>query len=192
MAYVNAAALKVYLGISETTDDALLGTLIAAAQAAIDSYCRQTFEADADSTRYFDPTCDVDGRCLILDAPLCAITSVTNGNGVVVSSSDYVKEPRNSTPWHRLTLKGSATVAWTWTTTPENSIAIAGRWAYSVSAPGDIVQAATRLAAYLYRQKNNSADLDRAVAIGASAMILPSDLPKDMTRLLAPYRRLIS
>jgi hypothetical protein len=198
MAYVSTPALKSYLGITETTDDELLGTMIGAAEAAIDSYCRQTFEAGADATRYFDPTCDVygyhpyyrSGLTLRLDYPLCAITSVTNGDGNVVSSSNYVTEPRNITPWYALTLKANATTIWTWTTTPENSIAIAGKWAYSLVAPADVAQAATRLAAFMFRQRDNGLDLDRIIQT-AGGVAMPPDLPRDVTKLLAPYRRLV-
>lgn len=191
MAYTDNTSVKTYLGITTTTDDTFLTALIARAQAAIDSYCRQTFEASGDTTRYFDPTLDACGRTLHLDYPLCAITSVTNGDSSTVSSSDYVKEPRNVTPWRALTLKSNSSVSWTYTDTPENSIAIVGKWAYSTSAPNDIVHATIRLTAYLYRQKNNSTDLDRPVVIGDNAMLLPPDLPKDLMRLLAPYRRLV-
>jgi hypothetical protein len=193
VAYVSTANVKVYLGISETTDDTLLATLIGAAQAAIDSYCRQTFEASADSTRTFDPTCVygyVRGRTLFLDYPLCAITTVTNGDTNVISSSNYVTEPRNVAPWYALTLKASATTIWTWTTTPENSISILGKWAYSTSAPADVVQATTRLAAFLYYQRDNGLDLDRIIQT-AGGVALPPDLPRDVTKLLAPYRRLV-
>ena len=129
MAYTSAANLKVYLGIAtgETDDDTLLGTLVTAAQAMIDAHCRQTFEASGDTTRYFDPTCDVDGPTLRLDGPLCAITSITNGDGNAVASDKYVKEPRNGTPWYALVLKANAGLAWTYSTTPENSIAIVGK-----------------------------------------------------------------
>lgn len=190
--YTTNTDLKTYLGIASgvTGDDTLLTTLIARAQAAIDAYCRQTFEASADSTRYFDPTLDAVGRCLYLDTPLCAITSVTNGDGTTVDSSNYVKEPRNGTPWYRLTLKANASVAWTYTDTPENAIAIVGRWAYSTSAPNDIVQACTRLAAWLYRQRDNAFDLDRVVVTG-NATFVPANIPADVTRMLAPYRRLV-
>lgn len=191
MAYIDATRLKLYLGITETTDDTLLGYMITAAQAAIDSYCRQTFEASGDTTRYFDGVENVRGRTLYLDAPLCAITTVTNGDGNTISSSYYVKEPRNTTPWYALTLKSDAGLAWTYTSTPENAISIAGRWAYSTSAPNDIVQVCTRLAGYLYRQRTNASDLDRAIAIGNNAMLLPADLPRDIQKLLAPYRRLV-
>lgn len=192
MAYLSNTTLKTYLDIPSgtTIDDTLLTTIIAAAQAAIDAYCRQTFEASADSTRYFDPTLDVVGRTLYLDYPLCAITSVTNGDSTTVSSSDYVKEPRNATTWNALMLKANAAVAWTYTDTPENAIAIVGRWAYSTSAPSDIVQACTRLSAWMYRQRDNAFDLDRVVITGDSTFV-PAELPQDVRRMLAPYRRLV-
>lgn len=192
MAYTSNTDLKVYLGIaaSNTDDDTLLTTLIARAQAMIDAYCRQTFEASQDSTRYFDPTRDVDGRTLYLDAPLCAITSVTNGDGNTVASTQYITEPRNSTPWHKLTLKANSSLAWTHSDTPENSISIVGKWAYSTTAPADVVQACTRLAAYLYRQKDNQGnDLDRPIAMGDGVLLMPPTLPRDVERILAPYRR---
>lgn len=191
MAYASTATLKTYLGISETTDDTLLGTLLTAAQAMIDAHCRQTFEAAADTTRYFDPTQDVQGRTLFLDMPLSAITSVTNGDSVAVTSGQYVKEPRNGSPWYRLTLKSDTAVAWTYTSAPENAIAIVGKWAYSESAPADIAQTTVRLAAYLYRQRDNTSDLDRTIAVGSNAMLLPSTLPKDIVTLLRPYVRLV-
>lgn len=190
--YTTATDLKLYLGITETDDDALLGRLIASAQAMIDAHCRQTFEASVDSTRYFDPTTQVVGRTLFLDAPLCAITTVTNGDGNAIGSTLYVKEPRNETPWRQLTLKSNAAVNWTYTSTPENSIAIVGRWAYSTSAPADVAHACLRLAAFLYRQKDNqSGDLDRPVNLGGGAMMMPATLPNDIKTILAPYRRLV-
>jgi hypothetical protein len=192
MAYTDAATLKNYLGIVETEDDALLAAMIARAQAVIDAYCRQTFEAAADSTRYFDPTLDSDGTTLWLDAPICSITSITNGDGTTVTAAKYIKWPRNESPWLRLVLKANSGVVWTWTTTPENSISIVGKWAYSEVAPADIEHVTLRLASYLYRQKDNqSNDLDRSVAIGGGVVMLPSTLPADIKTLLRPYRRLI-
>lgn len=193
MAYTDNTALKVYLDVSSgtTTDDSLLTTLIARAQAMIDSHCRQTFEASADTTRYFDAKRDVFERSLFLDAPLCAVTSVTNGDGNVVTSDKYTTEPRNSTPWYTLRLKENAGVGWSYTTTPEDAIVIVGRWAYSTTAPADVVQACTRLAAYLYRQRDNALDLDRTVIVGDTT-IMPLRIPADVLMLLRPYRRLIT
>lgn len=191
MAYLTYTDLKVYLDIavSNTDDDTLLTTLIARAQAMIDGECRQSFEAAADTTRYFqangiDEGGQVDGRDLILDAPLCQITTVTNGDGTVVSASDYITLPRNLTPWYAIRLKESSGLRWTYDDDVESdTIVVVGRWAYSVSAPTAIVQATTRLAGYLYRQRDNALDLDRTV-ITAGQTILPSRIPRDVRDIL--------
>lgn len=190
MAYTTTALLKTYLGISGSGDDTLLGDIITRAQAMIDSYCRRTFEAAADTTRNFDPTTDVVNQTLWLDEDLCAITTVTNGDSTTIASSEYVTEPRNKTPYHGLTIKASSTAYWTYSTTHENSISIEGKWAYSTSAPDDIVHATIRLAAYLYRQKDNVSDIGGAAVVG-DATLLPVDLPADIKRTLAPYRKVV-
>ena len=60
MAYTTTAIAKVYLGLTSAADDTLIGTLIVRAQAMIDSYCHRTFEASADTTKYFDMRADTD------------------------------------------------------------------------------------------------------------------------------------
>lgn len=191
MAYANLADLKTYLGISGTADDTLLTDLLARAQAIIDAATQRTFEAPTDNTRYLDAVEDVDGPALWVDraGDLAQITSVINGDGSVVASSEYVTEPRNQAPYYAIRLKADSTVAWTYDDSPENAIAVTGRWAYSVTPPDDIVHACIRLASYLYRQKDNATDLDRPVIAG-NVTLLPAQLPADIQSLLAPYRRL--
>ena len=101
MAYCTVSQVKSYLDITGSGDDPLIDSLIDAAQAAIDSYCHRTFEASADSTKYIDAVGDhVRGRSLFIDHidDLCAITTITNGDGVVVGGSEYVTMPANETP----------------------------------------------------------------------------------------------
>lgn len=190
--YLSTADLKVYLGIAagETGDDTLLASILTRTQAIIDAYCRRTFEASTNTDRTFDAVRDVSGRLLYLDEDLAAINSITNGDSTTVDSSDYTTEPRNRTPYYAIRLLTSSNVAWTYTDNPEDAITVSGKWAYSETAPADIVHATARLAAYLYRQKDNSLDLDRTVIAG-DATILPVSLPSDLKRLLAPYRRLV-
>ena len=191
MAYCGVDELKEYLGVTGTADDAMLLTLLAAAQRTIDSYCARTFEATADTVRTFDSQRDVDGYTLTVDSDLCAITSIVNGDGTTISNSHYVTEPRNETPYYAIRLKTSAGKVWTSTVSgdSENAITITGKWAYSTSAPSDIAHVCKRLAAYIYRQKDNAGDLDRAVIAGNST-ILPAQIPSDIRLMLAPYRRL--
>ena len=191
MAYCGVDELKEYLGVTGATDDAMLLTLLAAAQRTIDSYCMRTFEATADSVRTFDSQRDVDGYTLTVDSDLCAITSIVNGDGTTISNSHYVTEPRNATPYYAIRLKASAGKVWTSTVSgdSENAITITGKWAYSTSAPSDIAHVCKRLAAYIYRQKDNAGDLDRAVIAGNST-ILPAQIPNDIRLMLTPYKRL--
>ena len=190
MSYTTVALQKTYLGITTSTDDTLLTALIARAQAIIDAYCQRTFEAASNTSKTFDVERDADGDLLYLDEDLASINSITNGDGVVVTTAQYTTEPRNRTPYYAIKILDSASIYWTYSTTPENAITISGKWAYSVAAPDDIVHCTLRLAAYLYRQRDNAADLDRAVIAGNST-ILPAQLPSDIKTILAPYRRLV-
>jgi len=189
MAYTTATAVKAYLGETGTDDDALIETLVGAAQAWIDNHTGRTFEASADATRYFDcasPT--VDGRRLYLDRDLCAITSITNGDGAEVAATEYVTQPRNDAPYYAIDLLGSKGVVWRAGDDAENAIAIVGKWAYSASASTVIEQACTRLAAYLYRQKDANV-FDTTAFPEAGVITVPQGMPRDVRLMLAPYVR---
>jgi uncharacterized phiE125 gp8 family phage protein len=190
MAYATLTQVKAYLSITAATDDGLLTDLIGRAQATLEAQMARTFEALADSTKRFDALRDVsdDRRTLYVEPDLCQITSVTNGDGVAVAGTAYTLEPR-SAPYYALRLKASSGLTWTYATDPEDAIGIVGRWAYSVSAPADIVQACIRLAAYLYRQRDSGAEMDRAQMSMTGVMMLPSRMPKDVETLIEPYKR---
>lgn len=194
MAYTTAALLKTYMGISGSGDDTLLTACITRAQAAIDRYCDRRFEASADTTRKFTVGKDTDSRTLTLDDDLAQITSIiTNADGgaeaVTLQATEYITLPRNETPFYAIRLLGSSDNAWDYTDDPENGITVTGRWAWSVSAPDDIVQACIRLAAWFYRQKDNNADADRPLMTGDGVTILPSNIPQDIRAYLDPFRR---
>lgn len=189
--YATVAQLKSYLGYgTATTDDTLLSTIIDRAQAWIDERTGRTFKATADTTRYFDAVRDVMGRTLELDGDLCAITTVVNGDSSTISSSDYVTEPRNTTPYWGLTIKTSASSNWTYSTTPEDAIAITGRWAFSTTPPEDIVHATIRMAAWIYRQKD-AQTFDTLAEPAAGVITVPQGMPRDVAQILdkAPYKR---
>jgi hypothetical protein len=193
MAYTDSTALKTYLGVSGATDDALLTALIASAQAAIDVYTSRTFEAAADSTRYFTVGVDTLGRTLYLDQDLAAITTVkTNADdgsgGDSLATTDYITHPRNRTPYHALVIKLSSAYDWTYTDDPTGGITVTGKWAYSTSAPNDIVHACLRLAAYYYRQKDAGV-FDTTAIPDAGIIQIPQGIPRDVQLILNPYVR---
>lgn len=200
MAYASVAEVEVYLGqigtlATTVLDDDALEMMISTAQSFIDTYCQQTFEASADTTRrfYVDQIYrddSFDGRSLFFDAPLYQITTVTNGNDEAVSASEYILEPRNDgPPYHWLRLKTSVGTEWEYGDDQEDSVVtIVGRWAYSLTPPSNIKHATIRLAAWLYRQRENTPEADRTVSL-ADRTILPAMLPKDILDFITPFRR---
>jgi hypothetical protein len=191
MSYCTVDDVKTYLDIDETDDDVLLASCIERAQAVIDRHTSRTFEATVDATKYLDAAEDVDGRTLHVGAAgdLCAITSVTNGDGSVLASTDYVTQPRNQTPYYAIRLLASSGHTWTYVTDPENAIKVVGKWAYSASAPPDIEQACLRLAVVFYRQKDTTAEIDRPLLAGDGTIVMPQTIPPDVRSLLKPYPR---
>lgn len=185
MSYISATDLAAYLGIDDSTDAILIQELANAASNWIDRVTGRTFAAAADSTHYLDASA-IDGDVLWLDGDLCAVTSVTNGDGVLVAANQYNTRPRNRTPWYALERKGSASFVWDGLS---GEIAIVGKWAFSVTPDDTIVHTCRRLAAWLYRQKDNMGDTDRAV-LAAGSVVLPSRLPADIADLLHSYKRL--
>jgi hypothetical protein len=184
--YATLPELTTYLGIDESTaDDALLTACLQRAQAIVNSQTRRVFEVTADSAHTFGYD-SLTGRTLFLDDDLCAVTSVTNGDGLTVAPTDYLLLPRNRTPHHAIQLRDSSRLAWR---AIDDDIIVTGKWAYSLTAPADVVQATLRLAAWLYRQKDNVGG--DAVAVVGDMTILPARLPADIAQLLAPYRRVI-
>ncbi|MCA9940553.1 MAG: phage gp6-like head-tail connector protein [Anaerolineales bacterium] len=191
MAYASLAQLKEYLGTSSPTDDDLMTRLLAAAQAGIEqNRGGRRFEAVDDEVRYVDyDDFHVVDRTLYLDDDLCQITQIVNGDGTIVSPDDYVTIPRHATPFYAIRLKQGRSIVWTYSDTPEDAIAITGRWAYSVTPSANVTQATIRLAAWMYRQKDTSKDSGDKVMLGAfGPVVLPSRLPSDVLDLLPPAK----
>jgi uncharacterized phiE125 gp8 family phage protein len=187
MTYCDVFELKSYLNLQEDSDDALLGTLIASAQALIDRQTGRTFEA-ASGTRRYTPTVDCRGRVLWLDADLHSVTSVTNGDGATLAATDYVTEPRTERPIYAIKLLQSSGITWTYGSEAEDAIVVVGAWGYSATAPDDIRHACLRLAAFLYRQRDNAQDAGVGYAT-PTGVVRAVSMPKDVEAILAPYVR---
>ena len=193
MAYASLTELKQILFAGEqekpVADDGLLNSCLTRAQAFIESPegANRVFEASSDTTRYFDAVRNVKGRVLLLDYPCLSITTLTNGDGQTISSTNYVTEPVNYTPFFRVRLKATSTYSWVYIDSPENAISIAGKWAWSLTAPADIKQTTLRLATWLYRQKDTGSDSDRTI-VTPGGIIMPSALPKDVMSVCMAYR----
>jgi maltoporin len=197
VAYITATDLKNYMKISGNSDDTQLALFADRAQHVVDSYTHRVFEwAGAGTVKKFTPVSYLDGGDLYDMYTLSLglnefyeLTSITNGDGVAISTSDVVLLPQNITPRYAIRIKSSANKTWTYTTTIEESVSITAKWSYSASAPADIVQAALRIGAYLYRQRDGTPDSDRPIVSADGVVLSAPRIPSDVLELLRPYRR---
>ena len=115
------------LQTTETTDDALLQSLVS--------------EASAEFQRQIDRVCLPYVATNVFDyqAPytltfrgydLLAVTTLTNGDGATISGSEYVLRSANQYPKWRIELKANGTSTFTWDDTWHEAISVAGVWGY--------------------------------------------------------------
>lgn len=201
MAYITASDLKNYMKISGNSDDTQLGYFADRAQHIIEEFTNRIFEAAADTTRYYTPIVDrsyygmgydgslVDAYTLDLRCDLCQLTSIVNGDGTTIPTNQVTFRPLNVIPTNFIHIKSSSGYFWTYTGSPEGSVAITGRFAYSTTAPANIVQAALRIGAYLYRQRDGTPDSDRPIVSADGVVLSAPRVPSDVMELLRSYRR---
>jgi hypothetical protein len=189
MAYIDVDDVKEYLGPLETDDDALLTRLCSAAQRMVEIHTDKVFEIGSDTTRYFDPTVDVRSGILFFDEWLWSVTTLTNGDGTVLTTTDYQLVAPNKTPYYGVKLKLNSSKYWTYQTNPENAISLVGKWGFSLTPPADIVQITLRIAAWLYRQKDSQI-FDQTAFTEIGAIRMKASIPHDIVQLLDPYRAL--
>jgi maltoporin len=197
MAYITATDLKNYMKISGNSDDTQLALFADRAQHVVESYTHRVFEwAGAGTVKKFTPTSYLDGGDLLDIYTLSMgmhefyeLTSITNGDGTAVSLSDVVTIPGNLTPKYAIRLKSNVNIRWTYTGAVEEAISVTAKWAYSATASADIVQAALRIGAYLYRQRDGTPDSDRPIVSADGVVLSAPKIPSDVLELLRPYRR---
>lgn len=127
-----------YAGIKSTdaTDDTVLEDLIESASRFIDTETLRTFYARTETRSYDVPT----GRTLKLDDDLISITTLTNGDNTVLTTSDYFLVPANDSPKYAITLKQSSTKIWALdsNSNSEQVIDVLGSWGWASSVPKQI------------------------------------------------------
>lgn len=191
--YASTAELKTYLGITGATDDDLLTSFLARAQTVIEINTRRIWECSTDSTRYFTVGVDTDSTDLWFDEDLCQVTTVvTDADSVspitLTKDTDFITQPRNSTPWYGFRILGSTGKYWTYTTDPEMGVSVTGRWAYSITPPQDIIQATLNLSGYLYRAKD-AQTFDVTVMVDGGMMTIPKGTPQTVVDILVRRRK---
>src|SRR5687768_1110516 len=152
--YTTLSAVKTYLSITSAAHDAMLTELVTRARRLIDDHCGRWFDGRSE-TRYYDAIGQhVSGRLLLLDADLYSLTSILYGDGQTITQADVILRPVNAATYFCISLKQGSGFRWGYINSPEGAISVTGSWGYAATAPEPIKQAAVRLAAWMYRQRD--------------------------------------
>lgn len=194
--YVEAAQLYAYLfgtsgtipagnGTITADQQALLGSAILQAEAAIDSYTRRTF-VGAPGTHYlsrFEQDM-VRGQALYLNTDLHTLVALQNGDGQTIPVGSVWLEPRNEGPPYRI-LRLKSQYVWVWNT--DSDVIVSGTFGYGTVPPDDIISATVQLSAYLYRLKDVGPGGVTGFQEGGE-VTYPPGMPDTIKVLLSPYR----
>jgi hypothetical protein len=176
-------------------DDAVIVDMIEQTSRAIDLFCNKTFYARTSETRYFNLP---DDNQLDFDDSLLTLTTLTNGNGDVISASDYLLQDINRKPYYAVKLKPTSGIVWLPAGTGEfeQVITVLGTWGYVDRAATDFLSARviqntkhccieTVLAVYKSRFGENTTGV--ATVTAAGIVITPRDIPDFAMKYLEAY-----
>jgi hypothetical protein len=112
----------------DSADDSMIEQVIEAASRYIDSETGRTFYPRVE-TRYYDLP---DGREIWLDDDLLTVTTLTNGDGTVLTTTYYYLYPKNRSPKWKIVMKESSTYSWSYDGygNTEGVITVVGTWGY--------------------------------------------------------------
>ena len=171
------------LNITSTDMDAGIVQLINTVSLKLDHFHNVPdggFAVTADTTRYYGYDAIHDGR-LCLDMPCLSVTTLTNGDTVVVPSNAYRLHPRNESRKHFVELLSSAGYAWGFY--DDGEIVVVGKFGYSTTVPDHIAEAAAMWAAWLLKRYQGA--LQDATANQELGQLIYSEaMPKQVLALL--------
>lgn len=173
---------------TSTDDDLIIEKIIESASRYIDREAQRVFYVTSETRKFDVPK----GRRLMLDKDLLSLTSLTNGDGSTIPSTDYVFIPANDKPYYAIDLLGSSSVYWRVSAAgnAQQAISLAGSWGESTDTPLDIKEACLMIskAAYNRRFGNNQTSITTITAGGL--VVTPEDVPAKALNAVHNHRRI--
>jgi len=189
--YASVSEFKSYTRITstDTTDDAVITNVLDGASRVIDNETRRTFYARTETHLYDVPDTSV---LYIDDDDLLTITTLTNGDSEVLTTSDYILLPNNKDPKYAIKIKDASTKTWEDDSSgnDEQVISIVGTWGFSASAPLDIKEACLQIAANYYHKRFGEGDSSETTITAGGVVITARDIPASARAILDNYARL--
>ena len=186
--YCTLAEYKLYSKITstDTNDDSVLEDIIEGVSRAIDTFTARTFYARTE-TRYYDTP---EGQDLQLDDDLLTVTTLTNGDGTVLTSQYYKLYPLNFPQKYMIRL----TNTYGWRIDPiafqHGAISVAGTWGYSSTTPDDIKQICLYETQAEYHRRFGENMSTVATVTASGIVITPQGFAASTLQKLRPYRQI--
>lgn len=113
---------------TDTTDDGVVVDLLEKSSRDLEDWTLRQYHPTIETRLYDVP----EGNQLWLDEDLLAVITLTNGDGTVITSGDYILQPANLTPKYCIELKDSSSVTWQANSSGSNKqvISLLGWWGY--------------------------------------------------------------
>jgi len=187
--YASLADFKAFHSIDSTdaTDDGVIESAVEAASRHLDDQTLRTFYARTETRYYSVP----EGLELRVDDDLLSITTLTNGDGDAIASSEYYLLPRNDTPKYAIVLKQSATELWVPDANgnTEYVISVLGSWGYASTRPDNVHWATLEMAKAFYARRTGQNMSMVARVTSAGVVLVPQGTPEWVADVIAGYRR---
>jgi uncharacterized phiE125 gp8 family phage protein len=191
MAYPTITDVKAWLNISGSGEDAQLTILLNGIIKYIELATGRVFVA-ASATRTFPiayPYIDVrhTRRVLTLHEDLYSVSSITNGDGVVIAVTEYDLLGL-AAPYYQIRIRPEAGKIFV-ASSVGAGVAVAGTWGATSDVPADILQIIMELTVYRYRLRQNS-NAGAAMMVNKGGTVTQvAETPKYIVDALAERRR---
>ncbi len=188
MDYCAIEDVKSRLNINSGDYDFQIAEFVTMCSRWVDEYCRlpaDGFAAGNDSTRYFglnDMQFASRLSVLRLDAPLLSVTTLTNGDGLVLAPAAYRLEPRNESHYWSIRLLSG----YSWNFSIDGEIIVLGKWGYSLAVPSPVREATALFSAWILK-RYQAALQDATANFDLGQLTYSESVPKQVKALLTPY-----
>ena len=194
MSWVTLLEARTYIGLEDgdsTKDDVLINDAILDGQKFLEEEIGFLFEAST-QTRYYHAIDDLEeaayGRKLRLDYPLLTVTTLTNGDGNEIPSSEYILRPVNDSPKYMIEIKRGSAYRFQYSTSPESAISVEGTWGYSATCPYDVRHGLLEMIRLMYIHKDSGV-LGTVSYVSGGKLVFREGLPRFILALKARYGR---
>lgn len=172
-----AADVKTYLGITSSSDDALLAVLVTAASGYFETMAGRAIVAASATDTFMG-----DGAQFYVPDlyPVQSVTSLAVAGVAITEAVD----PANDDGWYLVDgivrLRGSLFT--------EGKLCVLGYTGGYEAVPADVAQAVKELVALKYRERQHVGSLSQSIA-GQSVSYLPAFTPRSVTDVIDAYRK---